>query len=382
MELETIQLKKGTASKATPPKFREATFEDYPQIAALESRYGLNPKSYEEWKHLWVANPAYQNFPRWPIGWVGENDDKEIVGCVSNIPLAYEFNGEPLVVATSRSFVVDSRYRAYSLSLLAHFFNQKNVDLFLNTTVNAQALKLQEVFRAARVPTGTWNRSAFWITSYRAFSASLLAKSRVYGASLLSYPASAGLFLRDKLRSGMWQSAGHHTPVSLCSRFDDRFNVFWERIRKQNSNRLLAVRSREILEWHFQYALAKNRAWVLTSSNGDELSAYAIFCRQDNPGLELERMRLVDFQALDGQAELLKPMLLHALEMCQREGIHMMEAIGFSAEKERAIEGANPYYRELASWRYFYRATDRQLALSLQNPGAWDPTCFDGDSSL
>ncbi len=35
------------------PKLREARFEDYDQIAGLESRFGLTAKPYEEWVHLW-----------------------------------------------------------------------------------------------------------------------------------------------------------------------------------------------------------------------------------------------------------------------------------------------------------------------------------------
>src|SRR5438128_3462550 len=41
--------------KARPPKFREASFKDHAQIAALESRYGLAAKSYEAWTHLWLG---------------------------------------------------------------------------------------------------------------------------------------------------------------------------------------------------------------------------------------------------------------------------------------------------------------------------------------
>jgi hypothetical protein len=93
-------------------------------------------------------------------------------------------------------------------------------------------------------------------------------------------------------------------------------------------------------------------------------------------------MRLVDFQALDGQIELLKPILFGALERCRREGIHMLESIGFCAQKQKIIESLSPYYRELSSWRYFYRTNDPSLAASLKDPRVWDATCFDGDASL
>jgi amino acid adenylation domain-containing protein len=368
--------------KPAPPKIREAAFEDYPQISVLESRYGLSPKSYEEWKDLWLGNPLYHKLPGWPIGWVCENADGEIVGSVANIPLAYGFEGRPLIAATSRSLVVDSAYRSHSLWLLSKFFGQKDVELFLNTTVNAKAAKLQEAFRALRVPVGAWDRSAFWVTNYRAFTASLMARKGMAGVTGLSYPLSAGLFVRDTFAGrALW---GRHNGVrpQFCTQFDERFDVFWERMRTQRARQLLATRSRRVLDWHFRHSLASNRAWLLTVTKGDELSAYAILCRQDNPFYELQRMRLVDFQALPGQMELLRPTLAQALQRCHDEGVHMLEAMAFSAEKQRVIDSTAPHYRELGAWRYFYKAKDERLAQRLRDPEVWDPCCFDGDASL
>jgi len=368
-------------SKPTAPKIREATFEDYSQIAVLESRYGLNPKTCEEWKDLWLGNPLYHKPSGWPIGWVCENADGKIVGSVANIPLAYEFEGQPLIAATSRSFVVDSAYRSHSFWLLSRFFNQKNVDLFINTTINAKAAKLQEAFRALRVPAGAWDRSTFWVTNYRAFTASLMARKGMTEVNSLSYPLSAGLFVRDSLAGRtMWRR--HNARPQFCTQFDERFDIFWARMRTQRAQQLLATRSCQALHWHFQHGLASNKAWLLTVSQGDELSAYAILCRQDNPSYELQRMRLVDFQALPGQMKLLRPILALSLQRCHNEGVHMLETMGFSAEKQRVIDSTGPHYRELGAWRYFYKAKDKQLAQRLQDPEVWDPCCFDGDASL
>jgi len=371
-----------TSAKPSQPTLREATFEDYPRIWELESRYGLNPKNYEEWSDLWNRNPAYQQAPHWPIGWVCENGDHEIVGSIANIPLIYELDGKLLTVATSRSLVVDSRHRPYSFPLLSQFFRQRNVDLFLNTTVNAKALRLQELFGCARVPAGTWNRSAFWITNYRAFAASFLNTRELSGLPSLSYPLSAGLFLRDALTGRALRRSRNEPDVQFCTQFDEKFDRFWECVRKISPDRLLASHSREVLDWHFGSALNKKRAWVLSVSQEGELLAYAILCRQDNPGLGLERMRLVDFQALPGQTHLLRRILYVAIEKCREDGIHILEALGFSSEKQQIIESMSPHYRDLASWRYFYRANSPQLAARFKNPEVWDPSCFDGDSSL
>ena len=40
-------------------KLREASYEDYAQIAALESRYGLGIVSPERRHHIWKNNPEY-----------------------------------------------------------------------------------------------------------------------------------------------------------------------------------------------------------------------------------------------------------------------------------------------------------------------------------
>jgi len=75
-------------------------------------------------------------------------------------------------------------------------------------------------------------------------------------------------------------------------------------------------------------------------------------------------------------------LICHALARCRREGIHMLECIGFAPDKQRVIEALAPHRRKLSSWRYFYKATNRQLAQTLKDPGVWDPSCFDGDASL
>jgi len=382
VELEAVRLSSALHPKTAPPRVREATFEDYPQISVLESRYGLHPKSCEEWKHLWTHNPVCRGLSGWPIGWVCETDDDEVVGFIGNIPLAYEFDGQPLLAATSRSLVVDARYRPYSFSLLRCFFNQKNIDLFLNTSVNEKVFRLQQLFRAQRVPSGRWDRSSFWITNYRGFTASVLEKSGFLGSQALSYPVSAGLFFRDELTGKGLRRDGAKVETQCCAQFDERFDVFWQRLRRESRGRLLAVRTSDFLSWHFKYALAKNDAWVFTVSDENGISAYGIFCRQDNPTFRLSRMRLTDFQALRGHTDLLKPILVRALERCQREGIHMLEAVGFSSEKQSLIENLASHRRELSAWRYFYRADEPYLASSLAPPQAWDPTCYDGDCSL
>jgi len=81
------------------PKMREACFEDYSQIAALQRERDIRVRSREKWRHLWEANPAYLELGRkWPIGWVLETGNR-IVGYCGNIPARYELEGKTLLAA-------------------------------------------------------------------------------------------------------------------------------------------------------------------------------------------------------------------------------------------------------------------------------------------
>ena len=363
------------------PKLREASFKDYDQIARLESRYGLTAaKSHEEWSHLWLGNPLYRELQAgWSIGWVLEDDNNQIVASMGNIPRLYEFDGRRVVATTGRGWVAEPEYRSASLLLLDHVINQRHVDLYVNNTVNPVSTAPVSFFQCSRVPVGLWDESAFWITNYRGFFERFLARKQYPLAKPLSYPLSAAVFLRDRLTKQAVDSGS--VEVETCSAFDDRFDDFWADLRRCSPHLLLAVRTREVLEWHYKYSLLKNRIWIVTVADGSRIVAYAIFDKKEYPG-GFKQARLVDFQSLDGGTTLLSALLSWALRKCRHEGVHTLVNIGRWLEKGEWLESIAPYRRRLPSWVYFYRANSPALAESLRDRRAWAPSLFDGDANL
>jgi len=370
------------ASTGGVAQVREATFADYPQMAALESRYRLHPRPYDEWVHLWQGNPACRDLPEWKIGWVVENEQKEIVGHISNVPSAFEFRGRELIAASGRGLAVDERYRSYAFPLFSSFFNQKNIDLILNSTVNAQGMNLHELFHCQRCPAGAWDQSVFWITGYRGFAAKLAESKNAPLPTLLSYPVSAVLAVQDVFKRQPRPPKIQGAELDFTAGFDQRFEVFWKELKARQPSSLLAVRSHDTLDWHFKFALEQQRVWIVTLTCDSSLRAYGIFLRQDNYNVGLKRVRLVDFQSLDNEPHALGGMLWLALERCREQGFHMLEVNGFSAEKRAMLEPLAPHHRQLPCWLYYYKARDKQLAESLKDPSVWDPTPFDGDGAL
>ena len=119
VNLLAMELGQGTKR----PVLRQASFEDYDQIAAVEEANGLSSKPREEWLHLWQGNPAYQQNPGWPIGWVLEDADGRIVGSLQNVPCLFRFDGRTYVGGFGRGWAVDVKYRAFSLLLLCVNFS-------------------------------------------------------------------------------------------------------------------------------------------------------------------------------------------------------------------------------------------------------------------
>src|SRR5260370_21006463 len=232
-------------------KLRPATFQDYSQIAALESRYGLPAKDYSEWTHMWQVNPLYEELKQdWAVGWVVEDPKRGIVGAIGNIPLAYEFEGKRVIAATGRSLVADPEYRSATLLLLDRVINQPGADLYLNNTMSSASAPSFAGFECARVPVGLWDQAAFWITNRLAFFENLLSRKSYRLAKPLSYPLSAMAFLKDQFTRQPW--SGADVEVKPCPGFDSSFDGFWEQLKSRNPKVLLAVRTPQVLEVPFK----------------------------------------------------------------------------------------------------------------------------------
>ena len=367
-----------TSSAATGAKIRPAIFDDYAGIAAVELRNGLQPKPRPEWEHLWTGNPACKQVGDWPIGWVAEDERPEIVGYMGSIPFRCHFKGRDLIAATPHAMTMDPAHRG-----IAGFFLKRcsrlHADVFLVSTANEYSAKFNLALRTQPTP-GHWDWSAFWITDYQGFVASTCKKKG--WPMLLSYPGAAALSMRDSL-AGAYSWTNHKgDEVGTCPQFDERFDIFWEELKRAYPERLLTGRSREDLQWHFKHALAQKRVWITTVEQNSRLLAYAVFLRQDKPDINLKRVRLIDFQVLNGNNQLLARMLSWAVRRCEQEGIHMLEAFSMRPDKQSVIDGLSPRRRRLPAWLYFYRATSKGLTEELRDPNVWDPCQYDGDGSL
>jgi len=365
------------------PNLREAVFDDYNQIAALQVRNGLNIREYADWVAQWRGNPVYEESKgRIPIGWVLETKEREIVGLIGNVPFTAHFQGIKLRAASACAWAVEPAYRSHSMLLMDRLMNQKNMDLIISTTVSSNSEPALKLFEWAKAPVGSWDKAGFWVTNHRGFVNSVMRLKSVPMPEMLSYPVSAALYCRDLFGQGDPPDCPVDTELEVCPEFDDRFDDFWEELLRQNAGILLANRDRDTLAWHFRYPLRRRGLWILAATRGSRLVGYTIFDRQDNEACGLKRIRLVDFQALKGYENSLYPALAFMLRKCRREGIHILENVGCWLDRPGLPIVSPTYHRSLPSALYYYTVPDPALALTLADPAVWAPTTFDGDASL
>ena len=124
-------------------------FEDFEKIIELNHRNNLNTLRKQIGKIYGKKILISHLNKDWTIGWKLVDENK-IVGTCLNIPFLFEFNNKEILAAVCSNYVIDKKYRSYSLKLRHLFLNQKNIDLFITNSANKNVEKIMEAFKAKK----------------------------------------------------------------------------------------------------------------------------------------------------------------------------------------------------------------------------------------
>ncbi|HEY0812340.1 MAG TPA: hypothetical protein VGE11_03590 [Pseudonocardia sp.] len=362
------------------PRLREARFADYPQIYDLESVFFPDSLPPAQRRGLFVDNPLWSRLAdTWPIGWVLEDGAGRIVGSINNIPSAYVLGGAEKLCANGHCWAVLPEYRGYAVMLMDEFLSQEQPDLIVSAKVGVDATPVWRAY-AQRMPVGDWSRASYVITHYRGFARAALRRKGVPLAGLAGLPVAAALRARDVLRATAVPEPPPSVHVAEVSSFDARFDAFWAELVEQNPTTLLGVRDCAALRWHYGVPLRANRLTILTATRDDRIRAYCVLKQHDRPGA-LRSMKLVDFQTLEPEHDLLSGLIGLALRRSADAGCVMLEHHGCGLPKMRSFDALAPYRAAKPAWSFYYLPVDPALAERLADPGTWDPSEYDGDSS-
>jgi hypothetical protein len=250
------------------------------------------------------------------------------------------------------------------------------------TSANYESGRVFSAFNAQKAPASFYDIILFWIINYQGLISSVFIKENLPFRGVLKYPLSLALWTSDSFLKRNQLPAGLNSKIQETEVFDSRFDIFWDRLKERYPNRLLRVRNRKYLNWHFKDAIAQKRLWVLTVEKESMITAYAIFLRWDNARIGLKRIRLIDIQSIDDSPAALEELLLFGMSRCKQEKVDIFEIIGFNTDKRSIIKKYRPHERKMPGWPSFYKSNDTHLQEGLALAEAWDPSLLDGDSSL
>jgi hypothetical protein len=374
-----------SSGTVTPAKLREARFSDFQGVSELKQRWNMHADSPENWERLWRNNPAQRaNGIERPIGWVLEADGT-IVGYIGNISLLYRYDGKTLNAVTAHGLVVDTPYRAMCITLVAAFFRQKNVDLFVSNSAVEATGKIALAFKSSPVPQPDYDTALFWVLRPHAFARVLMQKLDVNPTLARIGAITGGIAVgTDKLVRRRWAKTKSR-DLSIReinpSQIGSEFNRLWN--EKQEEGRLLlADRSSAALRWHFEIPGDRGGALVICCRRAEKLVGYAIVRNDTNAQTGLRSSIVADLIAKNDNPEIVQALLAAAYAHAKNSGSDILEMLGFPPAIRNVAAQWNPYRRKYPACPYYYKASDPELHKTLADGALWYASPFDGDATL
>lgn len=363
---------------------REVGFDDFEAVSKLKERWGFSEDSQENWYRLWRDNPAVAS-AKSPLGmgWVLEVEN-QTVGYLGSVPLLYFYGGRPLLAATTTSMVIEPAYRGCSMGLLAAFYRQKDVDLFLITTAIESVGKLARTFLAQPLPQNDYDTVLFWVCNAHRFAKSVVRKFGVSGrigamAGLVGSFAlcTEAAVRRRRLGTGSRKFRITELPVSEIG---EDFESLWR--RKLNERPcLLADRSPASLRWHFNVPRSQRKTTVLCCHSHGRLRGYVVV--QNVPETDgLCRCFVADMVVEGDDRDVMECLLGAAHAHAQSSGSDVFEILGFPGNIRQILMQWRPHLRKYPACPFFFKAKDKNLRGILAAADAWYANPYDGDTSL
>jgi len=380
---EKVQV--ASTDRLRPARIRDAQFSDFDAVGKLKEKWGLIPDPFENWQRMWRQNPALTpEAAERPIGWILEADDR-VVGYLGNIPLPYLYGGRPLRVVAGHCFVVEPPYRGTGLSLMAAFFRQSSVDLFITTTAVESVGKIARAYKSDPLPQPDYETVLFWVLRSRPFAQciaeNLSSRPSVswIGKSLVSVAVGVDRIIRRRRP----QESSRRLSVReiAVSEIGDDFQGLWIEILNERP-RLLADRSPAVLRWHFQTPHERGTTRVLCCYASGKLLGYLVIRSESAQTAGIQRSLIADALVKHDDPEILQALLAAAYDHAKQAGSHVLEVLGFPKSIRQICLKWNPYQRKYPSCPFLYKAVDPILRETLSDPAAWYATPFDGDTTL
>lgn len=370
-----------SGSKLAPARLREATFSDFEGVAELKRRWKMAADSPENWERLWRRNPALaRTNSKHPIGWVLDANG-EIVGYMGNISSLYRYGNRTLIATTAHGFVVEPGYRALAATLMAAYYRQPSVDLFMSTSSVEATGKMALGFKSEPLLQPAYQTVLVWVIQAHPFAKTLTQKLGVNSRGL-SLAAAAAIASDSRLRRRRPAVAadGLVTESELGEAGPEIADLFLNKVSERP--RLLAVRDAEMLRWHFEVPSSQDETRLLRYCRNGELQGYAVIRHEAPDANGSRRTILADLLVKNDDSNIADALLMATYQSAGRAGSHILEVSGFPPSIRSRWERWRPYHRQYPASPFHFKAVDTELQRAVADGETWYATPYDGDATL
>jgi hypothetical protein len=281
--------------------------------------------------------------------------------------------------------VIEPAYRARCIGLMASFYRQRGVDLFLLTFAAPSVVELSKALHATALNQHCYDMKLFWVLDAHQFAKARARAKFALGSGMAAVGTFLGsLALRaDALRRG---PRGHLTNKFGVTEIEvkdigDEFQALWQR-KLTETPRLFADRSPASLRWHFTLPGSSSTVAVLCCHRFERLVGYAIVLHTIGRETGMRRSMLADILMEQDDPSVTETLLEAAYSNAVASGGHLFEVVGLPRHIRQILMRWKPYVRTHPADPLIYKTADEALARTLADENAWYAGPFDGDATL
>jgi|TARA_Y100000294_G_scaffold176927_1_gene200754 hypothetical protein len=360
---------------------REVVKDDYNQIKELHKKFDLKILNESDWSKFWSQNPYFlESKKHTPVGWVIE-DNNRVVGYLGNLVKEYYYKKEKIIIAFLHGWVVDTKYRLEAVLLFRKFFNQENIQIFMNTTANEATANIWSKNISKKVPLKNFQNALFVILDLEKFIYSYFEYKKIniskFIKKIIFYFFK--IFFSNKI--SRWKKLDVTSEANLNSTIDKKFDQFWKLYKADCENYLLLSRTTNWIKWHFQKKIDEDNAWIISLNDNNQLLGYAVCSDTSNNKINLKRISIVDLVSLGDNEKIYLSLMKKCILEAKKRNYHTIEFIGYKNLKRKIFSKFKPFKRKLA-FPFFYKSKNQTYENFLKKDEIWDPSLIDGDAFL
>ena len=359
---------------------REVKFEDYSQIKNLANRFNINVYEQNEWEIIWKNNPYLKdNKIEWPLGWVIEVENK-IVGHIGNIPTQYFYNSQSYNGSIISCWVVEPKYRLYSIKLIQKYLSQSTKDFHIATTSNLKTARTLSAFGWKEMPNKDYNKKLYIVLNTKAVLFAFIKKSNFYSNNFINNLINFGINIFLSKKINYWKKFKKENNFEIHNQFDNQFDEMWEKLKIYKKNTFHFNRSSKWLNWHLNSKIKNKNSFILTKKEEGKIIAYAICVFKYVKDLSIKKAVLVDLVSIKDYEKTYFDLVLFSINNSFKSGCDIFEIVGFSEEKRKIMKKIRPFEKKNTFSPFYFITKNQNLNKILLKRENWDPSELDGDS--